>query len=272
MEVPKSVEIKVGIFVAIGGLVLAVSIILFGGDRSFLTSYYTLRTHMLEVAGLKPGSVVSMSGLVAGNVTELRLVPGTDKIEVVMDIDETYRQRITEGSEIAAKTQGALGDRFLYIEPGPVGGSSIADGGLIPMTEAKDIFAVIEETGPGLSKVTDVISETHQLVKSLNDGGRIVEILDSLHQSSQVMNRVLVRADRLMTQIESGKKGNLPDAVADLANIVRKIDEGRGTLGALVNDPSLHERLMSFLGPEKRSSYIKDLMRTSIQKSEGQGD
>ena len=50
-----------------------------------------------------------------------------------------------------------------------------------------------------------------------------------------------------------------------MASVMEKIDSGKGTLGALINDPSLHQNLKSVLGGSQRNRYMKEMARESIQ-------
>jgi phospholipid/cholesterol/gamma-HCH transport system substrate-binding protein len=47
-----------------------------------------------------------------------------------------------------------------------------------------------------------------------------------------------------------------------------KLDRGEGTLGALINDPSVHNQLKAMLGGSPRKNHVKSLLRTSIEKEE----
>lgn len=62
---------------------------------------------------------------------------------------------------------------------------------------------------------------------------------DTLRQAVRTLNRALLRLDRNLDRLEL--------TVAQLDEILGKIDRGEGTLGLLVNDPSLYYRLDSTL-------------------------
>jgi phospholipid/cholesterol/gamma-HCH transport system substrate-binding protein len=62
---------------------------------------------------------------------------------------------------------------------------------------------------------------------------------------------------------------DLSQSVRSLASVLNKIDNGNGSLGALINDPTLHNRLTKFLGGEPRQQYLKSLIRKSIQHTDG---
>lgn len=56
----------------------------------------------------------------------------------------------------------------------------------------------------------------------------------------------------------------LADAARDLRAIVGKINEGDGSLGALINDPTVYEDLKTILGNVKRNRILRALVRYSI--------
>ena len=49
-------------------------------------------------------------------------------------------------------------------------------------------------------------------------------------------------------------------------NILEKIDNGQGTLGALINDRSLHDRLKSILGAGQKQQQVKSIMKSSVEE------
>jgi hypothetical protein len=58
------------------------------------------------------------------------------------------------------------------------------------------------------------------------------------------------------------------ETLAPLSSVMKKVDKGQGTLGALVNDPSFYNRMMGFVGDSPRNKFLKPIIRDSIQTSE----
>ncbi len=253
METSISKEIKVGIFAGLGLLAFLVSIILLGGDKLFLRTTYNLRVNLPDVQGLARGSVVSLEGVPAGNVHSLRFIPGSKQIEITMDIDTTYRRRITEGSKAGVKTQGALGDKYIYIEAGPIDGQALADNSLLETSAEGDLLDVITKKGAEFVQIIEVIKEVRELVHSLNENGRTAKLMQNLIADSESLKEVLAESKK---------------PIAKLDSILNKIDHGDGTLGALVNDPSLHNRLMQMFGGSQRNKFLTPMIRESIKESE----
>jgi phospholipid/cholesterol/gamma-HCH transport system substrate-binding protein len=67
---------------------------------------------------------------------------------------------------------------------------------------------------------------------------------------------------------QAGAMANLNEASRDVRDIVRDIKQGKGTLGALLVDPSVYEDLKLLLGNVERNKALRALVRYSIQSDE----
>jgi hypothetical protein len=75
-----------------------------------------------------------------------------------------------------------------------------------------------------------------------------------------------------------GALGPLGDATADfraamanLRTVTDRLKEGEGTLGALLEDPTVYENLVRFLEGSRRSFLLRTLIRSTIEAG-GAGD
>lgn len=263
-------EIKVGIFVIVGLIILLLSILLLGGDQMFLANTYQLKAKFEEVQGLAKGSVVSLAGLPVGNVKNLEFAPGTMQLIVTLDIDQEFQNRITEGSLASVKTQGALGDRYVFIEPGPLEGNPLPKGAEVPTSDTGDLMEVISERSKDLANIVDVINETHTLLKAVNHEGRSALMMQNMVAATGEMKTFMNEARGLVKDLRgrNENEGKLKQSLTHLSNILEKVDRGDGTLGAIVNDPALHDKLMTLLGETPRNRFLKPLIRDTIQRNE----
>src|SRR4051812_6497436 len=115
----KGLERKVGLFVSIGVVTLLAIIFLIGGDKAFFRSFQKMKINLEETSGLNVGGVVQISGVPVGNVARIDFDSGSTKLVVTLNVDKRYSSRLTKGSTAAIRTQGALGDKFVMITPGP---------------------------------------------------------------------------------------------------------------------------------------------------------
>ena len=255
-------QTSVGIFIFLGLLLAAVSIILVGGDRMFFKKFYTLKVNFSQIQGLGKGGVVSLSGITVGNVKNMSVSHTNRSIELELDIDVEYRELITANSKASIRTQGALGDKYIYIEPGEYSAKALIENDYIPSDESGDIMEMIMEKGSELTQVVNAVAELQKIFEQLSADGRMGSIAQNLDQ-------LLVESHLLVRDLR-GTQGqdNLKQGLAHINSILDKIDNSQGTLGALINDPTLHKKLVRFLGGSKRNQYLKPLIRETIKSQE----
>lgn len=269
MESTTKTQLKVGIFMAVGLLVILTSIFMISGNSSLLASQMRLHAHFDQVQGLAPGSVVSLSGLSVGNIESINFLPEQNKLDVVMKIDARYSPRITEGALVEIRTQGALGDKFIYILPSDPRNPPMKDGDILGIAPASDLLSIFSERGKETEKIFDIINELHTMAKAVNHDGLLLKTMTNLSLASGNLKVASDQARTFTSGLESDKtSAELRASVRRLDSIMEKIDRGDGTLGALINDSSLHDQLRSFLGVSPRKQQIKSMIRTSIEKSD----
>lgn len=265
-------QVRVGFFVVIGLIIATASIFIVGGE-GFMKKHIEIYADFESVQGLNEGSVVSLAGIKVGNIKGFSLDSEPGKIRVIMQLDELFLRKITEGSTIEVRTAGALGDKFLYIAPGPVSERHLNAGEKIDVLKASDIMSVLSEKGGEARRVFDIMKESEILLKSINNENRIERILTNLSQSTSEMKIAATDARQIMATIKDQNAAQKASSSIDkLDRILAKIEKGEGTLGALINDSSLHESLKSMFGTSEKKKTVKSLIRSSIEKNNDNGD
>jgi phospholipid/cholesterol/gamma-HCH transport system substrate-binding protein len=125
-------------------------------------------------------------------------------------------------------------------------------------------MAVISEKGSDAGKIFDIINEMDKFAKTLNDQGRTALILKNLAETTQDLKVVAKESKEMITQ--DAKK--VSSSLDKFDRIMTKIDRGEGTLGALINDPSLHQSLKAMLGAQDKKKNMKSLIRQSLETGE----
>jgi len=265
METTLKTQLRVGIFLSIGLLLILGTIFMLGADRAFFKHYVTLHAHFEQVQGLAEGSVVSFSGITVGNIKKIQVMPDRNMIDVVLQIDRDFMSRVTEGSLVEIRTQGALGDKFIFIIPGDPKAKPLEDNSTIEVAKATDLIGIISERGNEAEKIFDIINEIYRFTKTLNADNRTDKIMSSLASATAKIDKTATATQKIA---ESFSDAKLKSSMDHLDSVLTKIDRGQGTLGALINDPTVHDQIKSILGGSARKSYMKSLMRTSIEKNE----
>lgn len=268
MEANFNQQVKVGLFVLAGLIAAMISILVLGGDKAFFTSYAKITSKMSQVQGLNPGSIVSLAGVKVGNVEEINFAEGENALIVVMQIEKKNLERIPKSSTVEVRTQGALGDKFIYINPGELNSEKVTDGGGLEPAVSTDLMNVLSERGGEASNVFDIITEMKNLLVSLNREGRMDKLMGNMAEASVQLKDMSTEMRKLVSELNGENPKKVRKVLEQLDSILAKVDRGEGTLGALINDSSLHDQLKSIVGANPRKKYLESVIRTSIQKSD----
>lgn len=111
-------ELKVGAFVFVALVILAVFIFKIGSLKSYGTGN-PIRFVFSNVSGVKPGSPVRFSGVEMGEVSRIKILENKERkktqIEVIAHIKKSFM--IPQGSSAYINTLGLLGEKYIEIIP-----------------------------------------------------------------------------------------------------------------------------------------------------------
>lgn len=109
------VEWKVGGFVAVGLVLMALLVLNFSKGLSLLKPSYVVRLETTNVGGIKEKAAVLLAGVPIGNVSHVELSADSKSVVIFLRID---RQRDIPGDAVFnIEAQGFLGDQFVSIAP-----------------------------------------------------------------------------------------------------------------------------------------------------------
>ncbi len=253
-------ELRVGLFVLVGLLILAVGIFYVTGADVFGPKY-RIKTYLPEVSGLSTGAPVRLDGVDVGTVDQIRLVqrePGKTpdrmhNIEVVMRIDKNYKKDILTDSTASLVTEGLLGNRYVTITRGYTG-VAVEDGQAVPGAEEKAIKEVVERSADVLSNLKALSDDVQDLIDGVQRGKGTLGKLLTDDQAYNHLNSVLAKTDQIASQLQSGQGtiGKLlmtdetavkTDKALDQINtILDDLHAQKGTIGKLLYDPTLYDQ------------------------------
>src|SRR5262245_35623547 len=113
-------ELKVGLFVFIGLVLLALLMMQFSKGMNFLRKTYEIRLRALDVGGLKYRAGVLMSGVQVGSVSKIELAPDGRSVVIFLNIYNDHV--IYTNAAFAIESAGFLGDQYVAIKPAVVPG------------------------------------------------------------------------------------------------------------------------------------------------------
>ena len=267
MNRDRALELKVGIFVAIGLAMICGFVVRFGRLGEGVKAYYNLTVHFKDASGLLKGSDVLFSGAKIGRVGGgPRLIPQGEGVAVPLRIYDYIK--IPKGSKFTVGSSGLLGDRFVNV--------------IMPSTPAKEFLpkdAVIEGTRE--SGLDDLTREGSQLIEDLrgtvqNINGTFTrlntealspetmqnlrtsidhlnETTTALAQSSKKLDGVVEKADATMASAKKdaddlqGTIGEAHKTFSAATQLMREATNGNGLLATLIKDSDMARDLRALV-------------------------
>lgn len=253
-------ELRVGLFVLVGLLVLAFGIFYVTGAGVFGPKY-RIETFLPEVSGLATGAPVRLDGVEIGNVDQIRIVPRQQgkppermkSIEVVMRLDRRYQNDVLTDSAASLVTEGLLGNRYVNITRGYTG-IPLKEGQAVPGSEEKAIKEVVERSADVLANLTTLSQSAQDLIQGVQEGKGTLGKLLTDEQAYNHLNSILAKGDKIVANVESGQgtvgkllmtdetSAKVDQAIDQINAILADLRAQKGTMGKLLYDPSLYDQ------------------------------
>lgn len=260
-------ELQVGLImvVAFVGLIAGVAWLAgfnLGGER------LDLFVETTETTEVTKGSRVVLLGVDIGSVTRVHLLSNS---RVVAEIEVTHDHTLPRDTKGLIRSSGLIGAQVVELLPG-VSSVALADGDTIQGTRLPDLSSIAGDLG---GQASDLLTRAQLLLSDTTVAGfqassqsmaaalgeieglvrdereSLKQLIEGLSQTSTQLasatsgpelGQAIGRLDSLTMRLTSASAG-LDSTTHSLASILGKIDRGEGTLGKMVNDSTLYDRL-----------------------------
>ena len=192
MAKPRSMEIKVGIFLVVCLIVTAGLVIKFGKLESIRAKTYTITVVFPNVAGLVRDANVMYAGIPVGKVKDIRLSEeGELKVRVFLSIYEGYT--IRKDAQFVINQSGLLGDRYVDVVPRSATAEALKPGqevngmSSVDLTEAmRGVVDVLRQTAGTIARIDEAVRRTDQAIKRFD--GVVLTTQNLEHVSATLVN------------------------------------------------------------------------------------
>lgn len=267
---PGTSEFKVGLFVFVCLAIVAAMSMQVNNDP---TSFGRGRSHDVLIpnaSGLVKQSNIKMAGIPVGVIKNIELEDG--KARVIMSLRGDLK--LTKSAQVELMPNGILGDKYLELNTGDPADEALPEGGRILIFRDRGSFdAVLNQVG----KIAQDISEISTSLKAATTGdgdpsspvgrillniedltaelrdlaatkrGKVEEIIDNVHSITASIDDFVNddSEDGFKTNWKKMAKslGKVDSILTNVDEITGKINQGKGTLGKLVNDETTVEEL-----------------------------
>jgi phospholipid/cholesterol/gamma-HCH transport system substrate-binding protein len=259
-----SPEKRVGLFFALGLVILLVVIEMVGREGLFRRGYH-LRARFDRVTGLRVGDAVKLAGVDVGNVSSFTTLER--KVEVFLRVHQGTVVR--EDSTASIKQTSLLGGTHVDISFGTPTARALQDGEEIRTSEAGDLGSIV-------GSVSEAAGEIRTLARDFNENQERVfgQLSQILAENREGLSGTIASLRTVATRLEKGEGTlgkllvddalfrDLKTAAGNIASLTTRIEKGEGALGKLMQDDGLYANL-------KNTAANLDRITTKVERGEG---
>ncbi|NDD92090.1 MCE family protein, partial [bacterium] len=231
----KGLEFKTGLFAITGLALFATSLMFLGGGSGWFKRQQNYYAHFDAVDGLIPGAKVVLSGLQVGTVDDIFIERQTRDVSVKLTVDRKFQEWMRQGTSAEIATMGVLGDKFIRLTPGKVEGEILPNNSTLEVHDTKDFNQVLNRGDQLLITLNSIAGSMERLMKGFEKGNRADQFAEGL---TMTVKNLAAASAQIKKQFEDIQ---LKESVKNLNSILEKINNGHGSLGAMINDPSLYD-------------------------------
>jgi phospholipid/cholesterol/gamma-HCH transport system substrate-binding protein len=238
-----------GVFI-VGGLTVVIAGIFFlSGKEKIFERTFSLYVPFDNVAGLRAGAAVRLSGIDIGVVESIRLpeAPG-GRVTVTLRLDREAQDLIKNDALAVIETEGLVGSKIVSIIGGSLAQPHVVDGSSIGSRSPIDFGAILvsfDETAHYMRLVTQSLDGiTRQISSGQGTVGKIVYDEELYHK----LLAMTLRTDSVFAdlQLETQQLGEILKTVSNSTDsLVAHVRAGKGTLGRMLYRDDLHDLAMA---------------------------
>ena len=212
-------EIKVGLFVLIGLLLLAVLLVAFSKGTSFFRSTYALKLHAVNVGGIKPRAGVLLAGVQVGSVKDIKLATDGKSVTMLLDIYSDFP--IYHDARFVIEQAGFLGDQYVSVIPAKNELPMLTNNAEVSCQEPFDLQEVARGAAGFIKRMDDTAKKLDDSVTDLRAQVLNAQTLSSFGVALTNMKAFTEQALGTITEIQSIVATNGNQVSLAVSNLVQ---------------------------------------------------
>jgi len=252
-------QLKVGLTVVAGSIVLMVLILLMTSTGGILTPKIRLVSYFDNAGGLQPGAVVRLQGVDIGSVAKVQVISDPARqltpVEVIMKVSTKFHSNLRKDSLATLATAGVLGATFVDIDSSVAKAREAQDGDVLPTKETPQIEDVVRASQSSLQNLDALEKRVDRILSFVESGqgsfGKFIYDA-SLYKE---LNSTVVQFQSLVADVANGKGSigkaivsdelyhNANDTISKLNAMIDDLNAAKGTAGKFLKDPTLYNNL-----------------------------
>jgi phospholipid/cholesterol/gamma-HCH transport system substrate-binding protein len=234
-----SLEMKVGLFSAFAIAALVYATLRVSDRGTFSGGSYSVTVIVDSAEGLDRKTPVEIAGIQVGYVESLGLYEG-NRAKIKLKLN--HEVLLGQDARAWVRTKGFLGETYVELLPGNSAGGRIPEGGFIsatnPYVDLGKVASDVSELTGAMKKM--IVDEDGPFQRILRNSELLTQKLAEITvQNQDNVNQMILQMREFSTdlhEVMAEKKETIKDTMDRLDSITKKVDEGKGTLGMLIND------------------------------------
>lgn len=268
-------ELKVGFLtlLAIGSLVVVSLKIT--SDKSGFGEYIEYKTILGDASGIRPNASIKVAGIVAGRIKTIELSGS----QALITFEILKKIKITSNAVLKIKSVGFLGDKYIDIYLGDTSAKRLKAGSMVANAQGGGFDQIGKDASDALKDVKIIAKSIREALQDENGGNLVKEVMINIRDFSQSakevantlsqltkgnekkINTIIENVDAITSQLafetDRYQDGSLlndmeqikpilarvKETVEDLKDIVSDVKAGKGTVGKLLRDEEVIDRV-----------------------------
>lgn len=226
-------NIRVGLFVLVGGTLFIIAMYLIGNKQNLFGSTFRISANFHNVNGLRVGNNVRFGGINVGTIVSVDFVNDTT-ISVEMKIEDATQPYIKKNSLASVGTDGLMGNKLVNLNSVYGDSPIIEEGDVIQSLRPIETDEMIRTLNRTNEDVSVIVKNLKLITQKVNSPNTLWSILMDTVVAENVKNAIVnIKLTTNRTATISG----------DLSDIVTHIKQGKGTIGTLLTDTTFSKKL-----------------------------
>ncbi|MBI3323479.1 MAG: MCE family protein [Candidatus Omnitrophica bacterium] len=208
MAAPATREVKVGLFVFIAFVLLAVVIFSVSDFYTTQAQYtYPLRLRFNFVNGIEVGAPVRVSGVQVGEVRAVRVYrdEANQQMQVELGARISRDAQLEEDSVAYINTLGLLGEKYVEIVPGTPGARLISAGEILTGKDSVSTEKMVETGYHAVMELEKAVGAVNSVLGDAQSQENIKRTLANSQEATQQLTIFLTQANAVMGKIARGE-------------------------------------------------------------------
>jgi phospholipid/cholesterol/gamma-HCH transport system substrate-binding protein len=225
--------VKLGIFVVGGLSLLILGLFLVGKNQHLFGSYFTLRAHFENVAGLRQGNSVRYAGIEVGTVNKMAIINDTI-LEISLLIKSDMKNVIRKNAVASLGADGLMGNKVINIEPQTGTAEYAVDGDLLQSRKGIDFDDILRSLSGSSDNIRDLSDGLKLTVSRINNSAGLWKLLSD--------STLSIKLRKTAGNLEHAT-GNAEIMTRDIRDMVADVKAGKGNAGILLRDTAMSHSL-----------------------------